>query len=199
MIFGLSNLVGSLYKILAKVLANRLKVVMGTIIADTQTSFVKNRQILDGILIANEVVDEARKAKKELMLFKVDFEKAYDSVDWGYLDAVMQKMAFSVLWRKWIKECVSTATASILVNGSPTDQFPLQRGLRQGDPLSPFLFLLAAEGLNVMMTSAVRNNFFTGITVGNSISVVASHLQFADDTLLNFNVRGLMCVLCVRC
>jgi len=58
---------------------------------------VKDRQILDGILIANEVVDEAHKSKKELMLFKVDFEKAYDSVDWGYLDVVMHKMAFPVL------------------------------------------------------------------------------------------------------
>jgi len=95
------------------------------------------------------------------MLFKVDFKKAYDSVDWGYLDAAVRKMALSVLWRKWIKECVSTVTASILVNGSLTDQFPLQRGLRQGDPLSPFLFLIAAEGLNVMMNSAVSNNLFT--------------------------------------
>jgi len=137
---------------------------------------VKNRQILDGILIANEVVDEARKNKKELMLFKVDFEKPFDSVDWGYLDLVMKKMAFSVLWRKWIKECVSSAIASSLVNGSPTDEFPLQRGLRQGDPLFLFLSLIAVEGLNVMMTSAVRNNIFDGYMVGNSNSVVVSHL-----------------------
>jgi len=87
------------------------------------------------------VVDEARKTNKELMLFKVDFEKAYDSVDMGYLDAVMRKMAFPMLWRKWIKECVSTATASILVNGNLIDQFPLQRGCVKGI-LSPlFCFL----------------------------------------------------------
>jgi hypothetical protein len=129
-------LVGCLYKILSKVLANRLRKVIGGLISETQSTFVKDRQILDGVLIANEVVDEARKSKKELMLFKVDFEKAYDSVDWGYLDVVMNKMAFPVLWRKWIKECVTTATASILVNGSPTDEFQLKRGLR------PILFLL---------------------------------------------------------
>ncbi|PNY14389.1 cysteine-rich receptor-like protein kinase [Trifolium pratense] len=94
------SLVGSLYKILAKVLANRLHQVIGSVISESRTAFVKNRQILDGILIANEVVDEARKSKKDLLLFKVDFEKAYDSVDWGYLDAVMGRMSFPTLWRK---------------------------------------------------------------------------------------------------
>jgi len=68
--------------------------VMGRIISDSQTTFVKSRQILDNILIANEVVDEARKNKKELMLFKVEFKKAFDSVDWGYLDTVMKKWRF---------------------------------------------------------------------------------------------------------
>jgi hypothetical protein len=76
---------------------------MGSVISESHTSFVKDRQILDGILIANKVVDEARRSKKELMLFKVDFEKAYDSVDWGYLDDVMGRMGFPTLWRKWIK------------------------------------------------------------------------------------------------
>ncbi|MCI55954.1 RNA-directed DNA polymerase (Reverse transcriptase), partial [Trifolium medium] len=94
--------------ILAKVLANRLRSVIGSVISESQTAFVKDRQILDGILIANEVVDEARKSKKELMLFKVDFEKACDSVDWGYLDDAMGRMSLPTLWRKWIKECVCT-------------------------------------------------------------------------------------------
>jgi hypothetical protein len=75
-----------------------------------------------------------------MLLFKVDFEKAYDSIDWGYLDAVMGRMSFPVLWRKWIKECVCTASASVFVNGSPTEEFSLERGLRQGDPMSPFQF-----------------------------------------------------------
>jgi hypothetical protein len=194
------SLVGSLYKILAKLLANRLRQVIGTVISDTQSAFVKNRQILDGILIANEVVDEARKTKKELLLFKVDFEKAYDSVDWGYLDSVMGKMGFPTLWRKWMKECVTTATASVLVNGSPTDEFSLGRGLRQGDPLSPFLFLLAAEGLSVLMKAMVDASLFCGYAVGSGNSVVLSHLQFADDTLLLgekswANVRALRAVL----
>jgi hypothetical protein len=178
------SLVGSLYKILAKVLANRLRLVIGSVVSESQTAFVRDRQILDGVLIANEAVDEARRSKKELMLFKVDFEKAYDFVDWGYLDGVMGKMSFPVMWRKWIKECVCTATALILVNGSPTEEFPLERGLRQGDPLSPFLFLFAAEGLNVLMESVVERNLFTGYSIGEQDPVSVSHLQFADDILL---------------
>jgi hypothetical protein len=134
------SLVGCLYKILAKVLANRLRMVIGSVISESQTTFVKDRQILDDILIANEVADEARNTKKELMLFKVDFENASDSVDWRYLDAVLGKMAFPPLWRKWVRECVCTATTSVLVNGIPTEEFPFQRDLRQGDPMSLFCF-----------------------------------------------------------
>jgi len=90
------SLVGSLYKVLAKLLANRLQNVIGSVFSYTQSAFVKGRQILDGILIVNE----AKNLKKYLLLFKVDFEKAYDSVDWNYLDDVMKKMAFATLWRK---------------------------------------------------------------------------------------------------
>jgi len=178
------SLVGSMYKILAKVLANRLRSIIGSVISDSQSALVKGRQILDGILVANEVVDDARKHKKELLLFKVDFEKAYDSINWGYLDEVMHKMGFLVLWRKWIKECIGTATASVLVNGSPTDEFHMERGLRQGDPLSPFLFLLAAEGFNILMKSMVDNHLFHDYKVGAGTTTVVSHLQFADDTLI---------------
>jgi len=194
------SLVGSMYKILAKVLANRLRSVIGSVISDSQSAFIKGRQILDGILVANEIVDEARRHKKELLLFKVDFEKAYDSIDWGYLQEVMSKMGFPTLWRKWIKECTKTTTASVLVNGSPTDEFSLGRGLRQGDPLSPFLFLLAVEGFNVLMSSLLTNNLYSSYKVGCGDLVVVSHLQSADDTLilgekLWANIRAMRAVL----
>jgi len=118
------------------------------------------------------------------MLFKVNFEKAYDSDDWGYSDSVMGRMSFPALWRKWIRECVSTATTSVLVNGIPIDEFPLKRGLRQGDPLSPFRFLLAVEGLNSLMKSMVEAQLFTSYSIETVSSVVVSHLQFFDDRLL---------------
>ena len=178
------SLVGSMYKILSKVLANRLRSIMGSVISDSQSAFIKGQQILDGILVANEVVDEALKCNKELLLFKVDFEEMYDSIDWGYLDEVMKMMGFPTLWRKWIKECIGTTSASVLVNGSPMAEFPLKRGLRQGDPLSPLLFLLAAEGFHVLMDSLSINNLFSGYHMGRSEPVIVSHLKFVDDTLI---------------
>ena len=178
------SLVGCLYKVLAKVLANRLQTVVGRVVSDTQSAFVKGKQILDGILIANEVVDEAKRENKELFMFKVDFEKAYDSVDLNYLDMVMGHMNFPILWRKWINECVGTTKASVLVNGCPTDEFSIERGLRQGDPLSPFLFLLVVEGFNVLMKSVVGAQLFNGYGIGRGIDVRLTHLQFADDTLI---------------
>jgi len=194
------SLVGSLYKVLAKVLANRLRLVIGNVVSESQSAFVKGKQILDGILIANEAVDEARRLNKEMLMFKVDFEKAYDSVDLNYLDSVMANMNFATIWRKWIYECVGTAKASILVNGCPTDEFPLERDLRQGDPLSPFLFLLAAEGFNVLMNAVVGAHLFTGYGVGNGDEVRLTHLQFADNTLIMgekswLNVRTMRSVL----
>jgi hypothetical protein len=112
----------------------------------------------------------------------------------------MGRMGFSTSWMKWIKGCVCTATTSVLVNGSPTPEFQLERCLRQGDPLSPFLFLLAAEGLNVMMQSMVENNIFSGYSIGAHDSMVVSYLQFTNDMLLVgvkswANVRALRAVL----
>lgn len=134
-------------------------------------------------MVANEIVDEAQKLKKKGVLFKVDFAKAYDSVCWEYLEFVMGKTGFSTVWRQWMMECVSSATISVLVNGSPTDEFGLGRGLRQGDPLSPFLFLIVAEGLSVMMKKVMANGMFRGYKLGES-ALEISHLQYADDTLL---------------
>lgn len=104
------------------------------------------------------------------------------------------------MWRKWIKECVGTASASVLGNGSPTSEFSLKRGLQQRDPLSPFLFLIRAEGLNVMMQALVDSNLFTGYKIGTQRGLYISHLQFIDDSLLLgekswANVRALRAVL----
>ncbi|XP_039688540.1 uncharacterized protein [Medicago truncatula] len=130
---------------------------MSSVISETQSAFIHGRQILDGILIATEIVEDAKSLKKDFLLFKVDLEKAFDSIDWSYLEAVMKKMNFPTLWRKWIMECVSTASTSILVN---------------------------AEGLNVMMKALEEADLFSVYKVEANNHVSITHLQFVDDTLL---------------
>ncbi|MCH92362.1 LINE-1 reverse transcriptase like, partial [Trifolium medium] len=118
------------------------------------------------------------------ILSKVDFEKAYDSIDWDFLEFVMRKMNFPLKWRLWIRECISSAMISVLINGSPSKEFNMERGLRQADPLSPFLFLMVAEGFNVLMSKAVEDREFVGYGIGGDEALYISHLQFADDTII---------------
>ena len=129
------SLVGGLYKWLAKVLANRLKEVLAKVISLSQNTFMEGRQIMDAMLIANEAIDSILKSNKGAILCKLDFEKAYDHVDWSFLLAVLGKMGFGGRWCSWIKWCLSTVRFLVLVNGNLIGFFQSSRGLRQGDPL----------------------------------------------------------------
>ena len=180
------SLVGGLYKILAKVLANRLRRVVGQVVSTAQNAFVERRQILDAVLIANEAIDALSKRKEKGLICKLDIEKAYDHLNWNFLLSVMEKMGFGRKWLNWIQWCISTATFSVLVNGTPTGFFRSSRGLRQGDPLSPYLFVLGMEALSGLIDRAVQGGFLSGCYIGkrNGEGMVISHLLYADDTLL---------------
>ena len=117
------------------------------------------------------------------MVFKADFEKAYDSLSWKYLDHVLKQFGFGSKWRGWIRECLHSARTSILVNGSPTSEFSLKCGLRQGDPLSPFLFILIMEGLHIAIEDAIHQHLISGVNIGDS-NMHLSHLFYADDVVM---------------
>jgi hypothetical protein len=147
--------------------------------------------------MVNEVIQWCKRKRSKLMVFKIDFEKAFDSISWDFHFRVMHFMGFSETWIKWISGCLSSASSSILINGSPTSEFKIQRGLRQGDPLSPFLFIIAMEGLHVAMEDAMAAGLYKGFNI-NSLNL--SHLFFADDALFigdwsRTNIKSLVSIL----
>ena len=128
------------------------------------------------------MIEDIRRRRKRGLCLKVDFEKAYDSVRWDFLYDMLGRLGFHSVWIKWIRGCLESATISVLVNGSPTEEFQPMRGLRQGDPMAPFLFIVVAEGLAGLVRQAMKANLMSGVKVGNK-EVEVSFLQFADDTL----------------
>ncbi|XP_028115550.1 uncharacterized protein LOC114313361 [Camellia sinensis] len=152
-------------------------------IGNAQAAFLGGRNILGGILIANKVVDWWKKSRRKGLALKLDFQKVYDTVNWNYLFQMLSNFGFSAKWVNWICSCLSLAKISMLVNGSPTLEFFPQKGLKQSDPLSPLLFNVLAEGLNLLLARAKGLGLIKGVIIGsNAINI--SHLQFADNTII---------------
>nr|GEU65074.1 RNA-directed DNA polymerase, eukaryota [Tanacetum cinerariifolium] len=158
------SLIGSLYKVVTKILALRLSLVISNLISDVQTAFLPNRQILDGPFILNEVLSWCKVKRFQTMVFK-------------------------------IKGSLSNGMASILVNGSPTSEFQFFRGLKQGDPLAPYLFILVMESFHLSISRAIEAGIFKGINFDQSLTL--SHLFYADDAVFigewtNEKLRNIM-------
>nr|XP_025662026.1 uncharacterized protein LOC112757684 [Arachis hypogaea] len=177
------SMVGCVYKVISKVLVRRMRAVMPGLVGETQSTFVQGRRIHDGALIACETMHCLKRIKGKAAIIKLDFQKAYDRVKMGFVDIVLEKMGFGRRWRTWVMECVTTASMSVLINGSPSKSFKIERSLRQGDLLSPFLFVLVVDVLHRMIGEAVRNGRISPLVVGRD-RVKLSHLQFPDDTIL---------------
>ena len=172
-------------------LANRLNGVLAKVISKTQNAFAEGKQILDAMLIANEVINSILKSNGGAILCKLDIKKAYDHVEWSFLLTIMEKMGFGEKWLRWIKWCLSIAKFSVVVNGTPSGFFQSFKGLRRGDPLSPYLFVIVMEALNCLLKRAVYGGFLSACQVwGRGCEVVqVSHLLFADDTLIFCEVQ----------
>nr|GFA69946.1 putative RNA-directed DNA polymerase, eukaryota, reverse transcriptase zinc-binding domain protein [Tanacetum cinerariifolium] len=148
-----------------------------------QSAFIAGHQIIDGPSILSEIVESFKKKKKNSLIFKVDFEKAFDSVSWKYLDFVLLNLGFGSKLRSWIRACLSSPRASILINGSSTSQCSIKHGLKQGDPLSLFLFILVMEGLHNALFTTVSSCLVRGVKfIYHELTI--SHLFYVDDVII---------------
>jgi retron-type reverse transcriptase len=148
------SLVSMALKIITKLLANRLQKVIIPLIHKNQYGFIKTRNIQDCLAWAFEYLDICHKSKKEVVIIKIDFEKAFDKVEFSAITYMLKHLGFNPIFINWIKMILESASTSIILNGVPGKKIICRRGVRQGDPLSPILFVLAAELLQIVINKA---------------------------------------------
>lgn len=169
-------------------------------ISEQQSGFIINQNISDGILITNEVAHSIVLIKCREIILKLDFAKAFGSVNRNFLVDAMKIMNFDPGWINWIKSILSSARSSILINGSPSKEFEMHQGLRQGDPISPLLFNIVGEMLHLLLVKAETLGIIKGISLTSTTTI--SHLQYADDTILflkddSVSIQGIKAVLTI--
>nr|ABA98398.1 retrotransposon protein, putative, unclassified [Oryza sativa Japonica Group] len=171
------------FKLFTKVATNRINSVADHVVSPTQTAFMRGRNILEGVVILHETLHELHRKKLNGVIFKIDFEKAYDKVKWPFLMQALGMKGFSTKWISWIESFVSGGSASIKVNDDVGPFFQTKKGLRQGDPLSPMLFNIVADMFVVLINRANVDGQICGVVphlVDDGISI----LQYADDAIL---------------
>ena len=171
------------FKIFTKLLMGRLTMVADKLIGQAQTAFIKGRYIHDRAVLLHEIMHELRVSKKQGVVFKIDFEKAYDSVNWNFVEEVLTKKGFGEKSRHWIMSMIRGGKVCVNINGENGNYFKTHRGLRQGDPLSPLPFNLAADALDHIMTKARTKGRIMGVAL-NLVEGGITHLQYPDDTVI---------------
>ncbi|KAL0430275.1 UNVERIFIED_CONTAM: putative mitochondrial protein [Sesamum radiatum] len=187
------------YKIASKTIANRLKPLLDVIISPSQTAFVPGRLITENVLLAFEVnhfLKTKKWGKKGHMALKLDISKAYDKVEWKFLAKVLCRLGFPPKFIDLIMLCVSSVSYSFILSGSQFGSVTPQRSLRQGDPLSPYLFLMCTEAFSALLQKEERSGRLQGVAECRQAPRV-SHLLFADDTLIfcQATAEAAMCIL----
>ncbi|KAL1208232.1 putative mitochondrial protein [Cardamine amara subsp. amara] len=173
------------YKIIAKILTKRLQPVLNSIISENQSAFIPGRAISDNVLITHEVLHYLKNSKAEKhcsMAVKTDMSKAYDILEWDFIKRVLTRFGFQEKWINWIMQCITTVSYSYLINDNPQGLVIPGRGIRQGDPLSPYVFILCSEVLSGLCRNAQLNGNLSGIKVARNCPRI-NHLLFADDTM----------------
>lgn len=160
------SLVGCMYKIMVKLLAKGLKIVLSGVIDQRQSEFLGNRYLFHSVLVENKVIDKAKREKKKFLVFKVDYEKTYDSIDWNFILYMLRRLGFCNKWVGWIQSCLVFCSTLVLVNSSPKKEFMAKKGISQGDTLAPFLITIVGEGLCGMMRQALNKNLYSSFLVG---------------------------------
>ncbi|XP_019240695.1 PREDICTED: uncharacterized protein LOC109220693 [Nicotiana attenuata] len=173
----------TIYKITSKMLCNRLKEVLPTIIAENQSAFVEGRSIVQNILICQDLVKlYNRKKSTRKCLIKIDLKKEYDSVEWGFVEEMLHALDFPSRFIKWTMVCISTTQYSMALNGGIYGCINGRRGLRQGDPISPLLFVICMEYFTRIMQWVATLDGFAIHTKCKSLKL--NHLCFSDDVLM---------------
>ncbi|XP_056864399.1 uncharacterized protein LOC130511429 [Raphanus sativus] len=173
------------YKIISKLLSLRLRPILNDIISENQSAFLPGRAIADNVLITHEILHylKGSEAKKHCYIaVKTDMSKAYDRLEWGFIRLVFEKLGFDGIWINWVMECITTVSYSFLVNDSALGHVTPERGIRQGDPLSPYIFILCGEVLSGLCQAGQQNGELTGVKIGQQCPRI-NHLLFADDTM----------------
>jgi hypothetical protein len=180
------SLCNVLYKVISKMIAGRLKLILDDIISQVQSAFVPGRLISDNILIAYECLHKIKNkkiGKEGLCAVKLDMHKAYDRVEWNFLEQMMLRLGFRKDFVELLMACISSVRYKVRYNDQETGEIIPTRGLRQGDPLSPYLFLICAEGLSTALAHEEEVRGIEGVRVCRNAPSV-SHLLFADDSLI---------------
>lgn len=183
--YQLISLANVVYKLISKILAELLKPWLNDILSENQSAFIHGGLITDNVLIAHELMHflHTKNLKNKFMALKLDIAKVFDKVEWKFIDTFMMKMGFCSKWKEWIKICISTVSYSVLINGEPTREIKPKRGLRQGDPISPYLYIICTEGLFRLIKNSIHAKKLHGFKASRSGPAI-SHLFFADDSLV---------------